>query len=246
MNSPQPHRPSGVAKHVSFAVLLAAACVIALRIKSPVPDAPAPPAAEIRGKPISEAVSATNSAQPVPAVSQAVSNAVVNPPPPLAVAGETPKTKAANAEPPTAAAPTETDGFLNIGFDRLASFPYEMPADILSTNQPAPPAKEQIPDRIKAFNQKPIALKGFMLPLKVEGGLVTEMLIMRDQSMCCFGTVPKINEWVSVKMTDKGVKPVMDQAVTLFGKLHVGEMRENGYLVGIYSLDGEKMVCPED
>ena len=67
-----------------------------------------------------------------------------------------------------------------------------------------------------------------MLPLKVEGGLVTEMLIMKDQSMCCYGSVPKIHEWVSVKMSDKGVKPLMDQAVTLKGKLHVGEMRENG------------------
>ena len=85
-----------------------------------------------------------------------------------------------------------------------------------------------------------------MLPLKVEGGLITELLIMRDQSMCCYGTVPKINEWVSVKMTGKGVKPIMDQAVTLYGKLHVGEIRENGYLVGIYQLDGEKMSGPLD
>ena len=84
-----------------------------------------------------------------------------------------------------------------------------------------------------------------MLPLKVEGGLVTELLIMRDQSMCCYGTVPKINEWVSVKMQDKGVKPVMDQPVTLYGKLKVGEMRENGYLVGIYEMEGESMTTPE-
>ena len=80
--------------------------------------------------------------------------------------------------------------------------------------------------------------------LKVEGGLVTELLIMRDQSMCCYGSVPKINEWVSVKMTSKGVKPVMDQAVTLSGTLKVGAIRENGYLVGIYQMDGEKMNAP--
>ena len=56
-----------------------------------------------------------------------------------------------------------------------------------------------------------------MLPLKVEQGLVTEMLIMKDQSMCCYGTSPKITEWVSVKMAGKGVKPIMDQPVTLRG-----------------------------
>ena len=49
-----------------------------------------------------------------------------------------------------------------------------------------------------------------------------------------------------VKMTGKGVKPIMDQAVTLYGKLHVGEIRENGYLVGIYQMDGEKVAGPLD
>jgi hypothetical protein len=102
-----------------------------------------------------------------------------------------------------------------------------------------------IPAKVKALDKKSVALKGFMLPLKVEGGLVTEMLIMKDQSMCCYGTVPKIHEWVSVKMAEKGVKPLMDQAVTLYGKLYVGEMRENGYLTGIYRMDGEKMAAPE-
>jgi hypothetical protein len=130
------------------------------------------------------------------------------------------------------------NGFTPVGFDKLASFHYVMPDEVTTTNQP--PA-DQFPATVKALDQKEVSLRGFMLPLKVEKGLVTEMLIMKDQSMCCYGTSPKINEWVSVKMADKGVKPVMDQPVTLFGKLRVGELRENGYLVGIYQLDGEKM-----
>jgi hypothetical protein len=105
---------------------------------------------------------------------------------------------------------------------------------------------EQIPPEVKALDSRRVALKGFMLPLKVENGLITELLILRDQSMCCYGTVPRINEWVSVRMTSKGVKPIMDQAITLFGLLKVGEMYENGYLVGIYQMDGEKMTGPLD
>ena len=42
----------------------------------------------------------------------------------------------------------------------------------------------------------------------------------------------------------KGVKPVMDQAITMQGTLKVGAIRENGYLVGIYQMDGEKMDGP--
>ena len=67
-----------------------------------------------------------------------------------------------------------------------------------------------------------------------------EMLIMKDQSVCGYGTTPKITEWESVKMNDKGVKPIMDQPVTMFGKLHVGETRKNGYLVGIYEMAEDK------
>jgi hypothetical protein len=46
-------------------------------------------------------------------------------------------------------------------------------------------------------------------------------------------------------MTDKGAKAVIDQPITIYGKLYVGEMRENGYLVGIYRMDGESITVPE-
>ncbi len=139
--------------------------------------------------------------------------------------------------------PSMVGDFLAVGFDKLAAFKYDVPEDEAKPEDATDPDK-QIPEGVKAFGGKRVALKGFMLPLKVEGGLVTELLIMRDQSMCCYGSVPKINEWVSVKMTSKGVKPVMDQPVTFFGKLKVGAIRENGYLVGIYAMDGEKMEGP--
>jgi hypothetical protein len=178
------------------------------------------PVAEIKGKAINSVV-VTNA---VAAISNVVGAASAEP----AKAGTT----------NLVAEPAFVNGYLQVGFDKLSAFHYIMPDEVSATNQP--PA-DQFPPPIKALDQKPIALRGFMLPLKVDQGLVTEMLIMKDQSMCCFGTSPKINEWVSVKMNEKGVKPVMDQPVTLFGKLKVGEMRENGYLVGIYEMMGDKM-----
>ena len=173
--------------------------------------APAKPVAEIKGKPIAETT---------------VTNASVS------------TQKVVVASVATNSAPVEINGYAKVGFDKLASFHYVMPDEVSPTNQPP---KDQFPPLIKSLHDKPIALRGFMLPLKIEQGLVTEMLIMKDQSMCCYGTTPKITEWVTVKMNDKGVKPIMDQPVTLFGKLHVGETRENGYLVGIYEMTGDKM-----
>jgi len=144
-----------------------------------------------------------------------------------------------------------TPGYLTAGFDKLSSYNFEVTDDLLgpvTTNVAAVAEKtdSMIPKAVHALNNKAVAVKGFMLPLKVERGTVTELLIMKDQSMCCYGATPKINEWVSVKMKEKGVKPLMDQPVTLFGTLRVGETRENGYLVGIYRLDGERMEAPEE
>ena len=147
--------------------------------------------------------------------------------------------------------PATKDGFTTVSFEKLAGYSIEVPDDLLGplTNDAAIAAAKtdaMIPQPVRALDKMRISLTGFMLPLKVEGGLVTELLIMKDQSMCCYGSTPKLNEWVSIKMTGAGVKAIMDQPVTLFGKLHVGEMRENGYLVGIYKMDGEKMQGPEE
>jgi len=183
---------------------------------------------EIRGEPINAALRANGSG---PGATQARNSAISN-------SIGTGTTSAAS-------------GYPLIGFDRLSAFKFEPGEDLLNpqTNRVAGQslsADAMIPANVKAFDQKKASIRGFMLPLKVEGGVVTELLIMRDQSMCCYGVVPKINEWISVKMQSKGVKAIMDQPVTLYGTLHVGEMRESGYLVGIYQFDGERMELPPD
>ena len=129
-----------------------------------------------------------------------------------------------------------------VGFDRLASYNFTPPeADPATPNAPPPSGAAQIPDRIKALDQHKVAVTGFMLPTKMEGGLVKEFLLVKDPMMCCYGVMPKINEWIVVKMIGTGVKPLMDLPITFEGKLRVGEMYENGYLTGVYLLEGEKL-----
>jgi hypothetical protein len=174
------------------------------------------PVGEIRGQPIVAALTTNTSA---------------------------PATNSASTPSPAPPTPQVEAGYLNVGFDKLSGYQIEVSDDLLGpqTNKVSLSADAQIPEPVKELNNKKISLRGFMLPLKVEGGLVTELLIMKDQSMCCYGSTPRINEWVSVKMTKGGVKPLMDEPVTFMGTLKVGETRENGYLVGIYAMDGEKM-----
>jgi hypothetical protein len=134
------------------------------------------------------------------------------------------------------------------GFDRLAGFQLKVTdemamgtADAVSTSQEI---SGQIPEPIKALNEKEVSISGFMMPLMVHGGKAIEFLILKSQATCCYGTPPGLNEYVAVRMSGNGVKPVADKVVVITGILHVGETRQNGVLTGIYRMDGDKMEEP--
>lgn len=140
------------------------------------------------------------------------------------------------------AAPGLDNGYLKLGFDQLASYAFTPPAfDPAADPKATPPTgEEQIPAAVKAWNGKKAVVTGFMVPVKMDKGLVTELLLMRNTMACCYGSVPNMNEWVVIKMK-KGVSPLMDVPVAIYGSLKVGAMFENGYMTGLYELEGEKL-----
>ena len=164
-------------------------------------------------------------------------------------AGKPPLKTGAEVEavaPPVPKGVINGEGYQVVGFDRLASFSYTPPElSPAAPNAPPPPSgANQIPARIKALDATKVMVTGFMLPVKMDQGLVTEFLLVKDPMMCCYGIMPKINDWVVVKMTGKGVPPLMDVPISFEGKLRVGELYDNGYLTGIYLLEGEKQASP--
>ena len=139
-------------------------------------------------------------------------------------------------------------GYQRVGFDTLSAFPFEVTREMAEgTNHLAAAtlaAWPTIPPAVKALDGRLVAIRGFLLPVKMNNGLAFEFLLLRSQSLCCFGSIPRINEWITVQDKGAGVKPVMDQPLTVLGRLHVGEIREQGYLVGLYRLDAERIVLP--
>jgi hypothetical protein len=138
--------------------------------------------------------------------------------------------------------PELVDGYMKLGFDRLAAYKFIPPTfDPAADPKASPPTgEEQIPAEVKDWGGKKAIITGFMLPVKMDKGLVTEFLLVKDPMMCCYGQVPNMNEWVVVHMK-QGVRPLMDIPISFYGQLKVGAMFENGYLTGIYLLEGEKM-----
>lgn len=127
---------------------------------------------------------------------------------------------------------------LEVGFDKLASFEFVAPPD----ESKAKEAETQIPAPVRELDAKKVSVTGFMLPVKMNEGLVTEFLLVKDPMMCCYGVMPKVTEWVVVKMNGKGVPPLMDVPITFEGTLKVGQIYEGGYLTGLYLLQGDRRV----
>ena len=139
-------------------------------------------------------------------------------------------------------APQSENGYLRLGFDRLADFKFIPPPydPITDAKLPPPTGAEQIPAEVKSWSGKKAMITGFMLPTKMENGKATEFLIMANQMACCFGTVPNMNDWVVVRMP-QGVAVIQDVPISFYGTIKIGAMYENGYMTGIYEMDAERM-----
>lgn len=138
--------------------------------------------------------------------------------------------------------PEVENGYLKLGFDRLAGFKFLPPAfdPVADPKTPPPTGEEQIPAIVKGWSGHKALVTGFMVPTKLEKGKCTEFILMANQMACCYGGTPNMNDWVIVRMP-QGVAVLMDVPVSFYGTFKVGALFENGYLTGIYELAAEKM-----
>jgi hypothetical protein len=156
----------------------------------------------------------------------------------------------------TTTPPSKSTGdgdYMTVTFDTLSGYYYEIPDVVEPDKAPkestdgAKRPKDQIPAPVRALNSRKVSIQGFMIPIKLDKGAAKTFLIVKDRSVCCFGRTPRMNEWVSVKMTgDKTTKFIADQPVTIFGTLEVGEQIENGEVLSIYRLNADDVAGPLD
>jgi hypothetical protein len=139
--------------------------------------------------------------------------------------------------------------YRQLSFAHLSSFPFSVTEDMVdSQSDPTGVASnvlQQIPDFIRSFSNKKIAITGFMLPVRLDGKYVSEFLVLKDRSACCYGKTPRINEWIIAHAKGVNTKPVLDVPVTALGTFHVGAQLENGALAAIYELDCENLMKPD-
>jgi hypothetical protein len=168
--------------------------------------------------------------------------------PPVKIQGET--IGAAGAQPvvtqsmtnsPRTETPAANGKYLPVAFDKLGYFEFDPPSTTKQAGS-VDEADKLIPPEVKVLDNKKVTLRGYMIPIATEGNNTTEFLLVRISCSCCYGSPPKLNEVVTVKVPGKGVKEELVQPVTVKGTLHVGTIRDAGDVTGLYRMDGEALV----
>jgi hypothetical protein len=98
-----------------------------------------------------------------------------------------------------------------------------------------------LPEPIFKLDKKSISITGYMMPIKSDGQIVQEFLLVSNTMACCFGVMPSYNEFIYVKMTGPGALAVDNVPVTLYGKLSIEETWENGFFSHLYHIRGQKV-----
>jgi hypothetical protein len=137
------------------------------------------------------------------------------------------------------------EGYPMIGWETLASFPYDATTGEEQRNKDVRLRKKRypIPAFITDLNGTKAAVTGFMIPIDTDksGVNATAFIIVRNQMSCCFGVVPMLNEYMMVTMKKgKKAKIVMDVPMTVYGTLETGEKFENGVGWTLYRMSAVK------
>ena len=135
------------------------------------------------------------------------------------------------------------NGYLEVPFDVLSGFKYDTyeVLDEVHGGRPLTKSDDAIPPHIQAYHGRKVLIEGYIMPLRLKKGRVTEFLLFRDQAACCFGDKAKMNHYMRVKVTDQGFEPGSTMTHKVWGTLAVGEIYVQDYLTGIYQMTADRV-----
>lgn len=141
---------------------------------------------------------------------------------------------------PSAVDPQST--YKYVGIDTLDDYDYYTPEPGEKPDEKLI-AKNKIPDKIKQLSGTQISISGFMMPLRVDDeGKVEEFVLNGNYDRCFYGAPSQINQWIHVKMQPGAGTRATHSPVVVSGTLEVGELIEDGEVISLYRMTGDKAV----
>lgn len=133
------------------------------------------------------------------------------------------------------------DAAVMAGFDLLAGFELTLP-EVIENEQGLlvhadTPVIDGVPEGVRQLDGRTVTVSGFMQPVSLRRGTVDEFLLLRDRDTCCFGGTPKVNHWIGVQVANSPVEARLGRPITVTGRLSVREIRSEGVVVGLYTLE---------
>ena len=129
----------------------------------------------------------------------------------------------------------------SISFDILADYDFgtlDWSGGSQSNQFIANQIEQIIPESIKALDNQQISVTGFVLPVETDGERIDSFLLLRDLQMCCYGTLPELNEWIYVEVPNhlEAKNLISDTPIKVRGTLQVEPRFKDDFLLSIYSL----------
>lgn len=138
-----------------------------------------------------------------------------------------------------------------LNFDILSGFPSQSPemGDLVSASRSqAPPSKINVPASIQSLDNQKISVVGFMIPMTLDNqAKVLSFVLVQSRMNCCYGVVPKLNQWIYVTMEKgKATEQRADVPITVFGTLNVGnQFNQDSSGWCLYHLTSDKVGFPK-
>ncbi len=97
-----------------------------------------------------------------------------------------------------------------------------------------------IPDSIRKLDGQTVEMTGYMMPLS-EVKNITQFVLVPFLWGCCYGQPPAVNHIMVVNMPEGQTSNVYNDQVRVRGTFHVGETRQNGHLVSLYTITAQSV-----
>ena len=148
------------------------------------------------------------------------------------------------AEAPPTKPPRFVDGYLEVSFELLTSYEYEWST---TSGQASQSAAERIPFEVRALDQAKVFVHGYMQPIDFDKNGVKSFLLTNIPGGCCFGMIPRLNEWIDVTMPEgEHAEYTYFDKIEIRGKLLVGEAKSGEVVTALYRMTPDAVAIVEE